>query len=153
MLPHPSWESTLKPRRKCAFSEAKNNKNKSVKVTSKLPHSYHQVPSRNIPPPPPSPPQHPSPAHRRTKNAPTSPLPFFFNNLYSSFPNGTMVSKSGPSTKTTIYTVYLGHLRKRNQINGNLPLASHFVCGPAGGEDHKKSPKKQTFVPLAVQLE
>jgi len=44
--------------------------------------------------------------------------------------NGTNVFKSGPLTKTTIYSVFRGRLRRRNQTKRNLPLAFQFVCGP-----------------------
>ena len=48
-------------------------------------------------------------------------------------PNGTNVFKSGPLTKTTIFTVFRGRLRRRNQTKGNLPLAFQFVCSPGRG--------------------
>ena len=44
-------------------------------------------------------------------------------------PNGTNVLKSGPTAKTTIFTVFRGGLRRRNQTKGNLPHAFQFVCG------------------------
>ena len=52
----------------------------------------------------------------------------FFKKAF--FPNGTNVFKSGPLTKTTIYTVCRVRLRRRNQTKRNLPLAFQFVCGP-----------------------
>ena len=42
----------------------------------------------------------------------------------------TIVSKSGPPTKTTISTVSRGPLRSCNQTKGNLPLAFQFVYSP-----------------------
>ena len=45
-------------------------------------------------------------------------------------PNGSTVSKNGPPTKTTICTAYCARMRRRNQLQKNLPLAFHFVCVP-----------------------
>ena len=42
----------------------------------------------------------------------------------------TIVSKSGPPTKTSSCTVCRGRLRGRNRRKGKLPLAFHFVFGP-----------------------
>ena len=69
-------------------------------------------------------------------------------------PYGTIVSKSGPPTKTTLSTVSRGRLRWRNQTNPfkeNLPRAFQFVCGlgQVEGEDHRK-PSKQTFLPYVT---
>ena len=68
------------------------------------------------------------------------------DNIYidTNLPTGTNVSKSGPETKTTIQTVYRDHLRRRNQIKGDFPLAFHFVCGPRSpwGSTKKESKRK-----------
>ena len=54
----------------------------------------------------------------------------YFSQKPRGVPNGTNVFKSGPLTKTTIYTVFRGRLRRRNQTKRNLPLAFQFVWGP-----------------------
>jgi len=63
---------------------------------------------------------------------------------------GTLVSKSGPTTKTTIHTVSRGRLRWRNQTKENLPLPPpdrKLIGRQVEGGDLKKPPK-QTCVPF-----
>jgi len=70
-------------------------------------------------------------------------------------PYRTIVSKSGPPTKTTICSVSRGCVRRRNETKENLHLAFQFVRGRPGrkqigrqgqAEDDKKLEKTDRFV-------